>query len=892
MLTVTKILIDREPCPLGVEQNPVFSLTIGADRNDEQPGGVQILVARDLDFAPDSVLWDARCESWLDVEYQGAALLPHSRYYVKARVLDRHGAPCPFGDTAFFETAFFGEEPWQAPFISADCPQESAGVVPCFQFLRTFLLPVWATRAKLYITAKGVYEAHLNGKRVSQDVLTPGWTSYRHHLAYQSYDATPYLRPGENTLSILLGDGWYKGYLTSRWRRNYYGDRRELTCELHLQGADGEARVIRSDESFRWWTTNIEMSEIYNGETCDGVFDPCPDIAAENLRPACVGSIPPPGYLHPAVAAPMRYMEALKPAALLTTPRGETVLDFGRVVAGVVEFAVSGRAGDKVVLQCGDTLDRDGNFYNDNLELFSLDGRERPAMQRIAYRCGGGGREVFRPHFTYQGFRYVHIIEYPGRPSPEDFRAVVISSFHEQTGQFACGNREVNELFQNIAATQRATFLDVPIAGPQRAERLGWTGDAQLITPLACHNMFDARRFFRKWLDDLVLDQREDGQVGTMIPYVVFDETADESDNVGSSAAWGDAAAVVPYELYRFYGERRLLERYCAGARKYVEFMRRSGNEEFLFDQGFCFGDWFALDNGEDAYPGKTSKAMIACFYYYRSTVLLSRMLRELGNAGDADVYAALAQNIRKAILPRFFARDGRLLETTQTGCAMALHFDIAENRPEVAAQLLELLRLDGHLQTGFIGSSIILPVLCSIGEESLAYDLLLRREYPSWIYPLTQGATAVWEHWNGRKPDGSFWSPNMNSFCHLTFGSVGEWLYGWVLGLRQEDGVYGYHRFMFAPAVDRRLEWAEGGFECTWGRIGAGWRFEGDGLCLSLRVPVGIQARAVLPMVRDPLTLCDQLAGNGYQVLSAEDSNVEVLCPSGTHLFRYAVPS
>jgi alpha-L-rhamnosidase len=413
--------------------------------------------------------------------------------------------------------------------------------------------------------------------------------------------------------------------------------------------------------------------------------------------------------------------------------------------------------------------------------------------------------------------------------------------------------------------------MDIPIAGPQRAERLGWTGDGQLITALSCRNMFDTVRFFSKWLDDFSADQRQDGQVGTMIPYVSFSEEQGGEDDVSASAAWGDAAVIVPYELYRFYGERSLLERYAGAARKYVEFMRRSGEDECLFDQGFCFGDWFALDNGEDAYPGKTDKAMVACFYYYRSTVLLAAMLRELGETEDALAYERLARRIRTAVNARFFTGDGLLDMATQTGCAMALRFGIAEKPDIVARQLVGMIRAKGYLDTGFIGTSIVLHALCEIGEQGLAYDMLLRREYPSWLYQVANGATTIWEHWNGRKPDGSFWSPNMNSFCHLTFGSVGDWLYERVLGLRPEEGAYGFSRFVFAPATDRRLGFAKGGFRCMQGEISAGWRYDGGELELTLEVPVGAEARAILP-------------GAG-----AGGANLEAVCSSGRHSFRYA---
>lgn len=814
-------------------------------------------------------------------------LTPHTRYLVQARVWDQEGAVSEWGGGTAFETAFLSPEEWTGRYISAAGFPDEKKESPCVLFVREFTCPQNLADARLHITAKGVYAASLNGQRVSRDVLTPGYMSYGKHLAYQSYDVTGLLQPGRNRLEVLMGDGWYKGFLTSSWHRNYYGGKRELLCELRMRDTRGCVSTVCSDKEFSWQLTPILSSEIYCGERCDRSG---PDTFAS--RPVEVGKGPGAENLHPSLARPMRYGEAVPPERILITPKGERVLDFGRVLSGTVELEVSGPRGSRVVLRCGDTLDPDGNFYNDNVELFSMKGQERPTVQRLEYCLSGQGRELYRPSFTYQCFRYVLIAEFPGEPCVENFRAVPISSFTEQTGFFRCGNQGVNQLFENVINTEKATFQDVPVAGPQRAERLGWTGDNQLITPTCCRTMFETRRFFGKWLTDAALDQGADGQLGTMAPYVSFAPEEEQSvDNPSASAAWGDAAAVVPWELYAFYGDQSLLEEYIPLAQGYVEYMRRSGEDELLFTEGFSFGDWFALDNGEDAYPGKTDKTLIACFYFYRSTDLLSRLLQAAGRREEADSYAGLANRIRQKLAGLYFDQEGRLLDPTQASAAMALEFGLAPSPALVAEQLAELIRAaGGHLLTGFLGTSLVMQALCHNGYERLAYDALLQEDCPSWLYAVGRGATTIWEHWNGVKPDGSLWEPNMNSFCHLTFGSVAEWLFGYVLGVRQEPERSGYREFLMHPFADRRLGFAEGAFETVRGTIRAGWKFQGPELRVFLEVPEGASARVELPLVRDPEHVIQELACSGFTkgVSRRGDHSVTLNCGAGSHVFRY----
>ncbi len=884
MLSVERIYIDMSPGTPAIEHAPVFSVACRSITNAGAPKKCRLQVFCTAPRRQETAVWDAELHG-ADFTFirmpDSVPLRPHARYGVRAMVWDAQG-PSEWSKPYFFDTAFLAPAVWEACFISADDPAERTGETPCFLFSRVFRADA-AVAARLYITAKGAYLPRINGERVSSDVLTPGYMSYADHLAYQCYDVLPLIRRGQNLLEVLVGDGWYKGYLSSVWHRNYYGDRRELLCQLHLTYADGRTEVIGSGEGFTWRRSNILMSEIYCGEICDAA-------AAEGApRPVLVRERPPQGYLHTSLTAPMRAGEAIMPVRMLRTPKGETVLDFGRVITGTIELTVSGARGGRVVLRCGDTLDPDGNFYNDNVELFSLKGQTRPTLQRLEYRLSGNGQERYRPSFTYQCFRYVHIAEFPGEAQLPMFRAIPITSFTGQTGFFTCGDQQVNGLFENIIRTQQCTYMDIPIAGPQRAERLGWTGDNQLITPMSCRTMFGTLRFFSKWLEDVRFDQTPDGQVGTMAPYVSFSQAADGSiENPTASAAWGDAAVIVPWELYAFYGDKAILARYVDMARRYVEFMRCSGEDELTFTQGFSFGDWFALDDGEDAYPGKTDKTLIACFYYYRSASLLVRMFRALGREEEAVRYETLAGRIRYRLQQTYFSADGRLTKPTQTACAMAIMFGIAEYPKAAAGQLAELIHRAERLETGFIGSSMVLPALCRHGYAKLAYDLFLKKDYPSWLYSVACGATSIWEHWNSVKPDGTLWSPNMNSFCHLTFASVAEWMFAYILGVRQAEGRAGYREFTIAPVADRRLGFAEGSFQTSRGRVCVSWRYEAAQLSVTVQLPPGTSAQLFLPDVENPDEYVSALHTQGYLDVRAVGGSAALSLAGGQYIFRY----
>lgn len=885
MLQITKILTNNRENVTAVEKAPSFTLYIVSDGGQVTPKALWTQV-QDITLgtaAAEVLCMEVTHLTLHDIRLpEAAVLVPHHTYRVRFRIEDSEGGTA-FSRWSSFHYAYDRGAKWRGSFLSASCPEEEErDVAPVFEFFREFNLPEETVSAQLYITAFGMYTACVNGRRVGNDALCPGWFTYDQHLAYQVYDILPLLRDGANRLSVMVGDGWYKGYLTSSWHRNYYGSRRQLLWELHLRGKDSEESVIASDGKCLWRRTAVRMSEIYSGEICDNT------TPEEPWKPVTVQPWPKGVDIHVSTAAPAHYRDPISPRRILRTPRGETVVDFGRVISGVVEVTASMPRGTTLLMEFGDTLGPDGCFYNENVELFSLKENDRPSVQKVSYTFSGEGRERYRPTFTYQCFRYMRISGTPWPLERSAFLAYPITSFTEQTGTFACGDGMVNRIFQNTVNTQMATFLDIPVAGPMRAERLGWTGDNQLMFPLAMRTMYDSYSFLGKWLEEVRHSQGDDGQVGTLAPYVNFQPGSKSKDFAPeASAIWGDAAVICPWLLYEFYGDKEILRRYRNLAKGYVDYMRGSGDCETTFTEGETFGDWFALDNGEDAYPGITDKAFLGNVYYYRSTVLLGKILKSLEDPMEGE-YAALAERIRTTIEELYF-EDGALKEPTQAAAALTIAFGIAREPEKVGRQLCKLLEQSGgHLLTGFAGTSVVLQALCQIGRQDLALKAVSMRGYPSWIDTIEKGATTIWEHFNGVKTDGSYWSPNMNSFCHLTFGSVVEWMFGYLLGIRQEKDSVAYEKILIDPVMDPGLGWAEGGMDTVFGRVSTRWTYRQGECTLTAEIPYGARATAVLRDVEDIPYVIRKLNREGYHEIQTEGPDVKVSLGWGRHTFGF----
>lgn len=696
---------------------------------------------------------------------------------------------------------------WKAKWIE---PQTSMGPV-CPEFVRRFALKNPVKTAVLHVTAGGTYEATLNGCRISDYVLAPGWTTYRHRIQYQSYDVTSLLT-GENELAILVGKGWYGSRTFSRWYpgRSWPSPVLDSVCclaQLELTYENGETEILATDESWSCRESMVRFSDIYDGETADG------RIQETDLLPVAETAQIPKAVI-PQEGEKITEQERIKPRRLFRTPKGELVVDFGQEVTGYVEFTVRGKAGDQVEISHGEVLDADGNFYNENY---------RSAVAKLCYTCRDG-LQTYKPKLTFFGFRFIRLDQFPGTPDKDDFTAILVSSELKRTGHIRSGNAMVNRLFENIIWGQRDNFLDVPTDCPQRDERMGWTGDAQVFSKTACYN-FDCDRFFRKWLADLALDQRADGSVPIVIPMLGLDD-------LSTSAAWADAAVIIPWDMYLTYGDREILERQYPSIQRHLEFIAASSPEPYQWVGGSRYGDWLGLDAPSGSYKGSTREDFVATAFYAYDVALMIRISEILGK--DAEQYRVLHENIRNTfqkIYPTY---------TTQTECVLALHFGLTPDPKATAAQLAQMVIDAGHaLQTGFVGTPYLLYTLSRNGYQDLAYDLLLRQEYPGWLYSVSKGATTIWEHWDGIKEDGSFWSTDMNSYNHYAYGSIAGWIYEEAAGIHPVEDAPGFEKVRIAPHPDRRLGWLEASIDTPRGEVFSGWYYELEGLRYEIHTPV-----------------------------------------------------
>ncbi len=692
-------------------------------------------------------------------------------------------------------------------------PSDYGTVSPVFA--KTFPAKKEIKSATLYITALGAYIATLNGRRIGNFVLAPGWTSYNYRVQVQELDVTDFM-DRENALEITAGCGWYHSRLGWTHGHHYKSDRIAIICALNIVYRDGSEDVIFSDESFQVAKTQILQSTIYGGETFDTrphekiwesalVFDFTKDI----LIPQEGENIVETQYLNPVSIVPAR--------------SEGYIIDFGQNLTGYVSFTSSAPAGTVLEIRHGEILDKLGNLYTENL---------RSAQQRIIV-ISNGETVTYKPHFTFQGFRYIHLIGWDKEPKPEDFTAIAVHSDMARTGHFSCSNAKVNKLFENIVWGQRGNFLDVPTDCPQRDERLGWTGDAQMFIKTAAYN-FDVERFFVKWLRDLKADQYPDGGIPAVIPNVLDKDGA-------SSAAWGDAAVICPWQLYLSYGNRTILEEQYDSMTKWIGYIKAQGDNPYIWNTGHQYGDWLGLDAKPGSYKGATDEALIATAYFAYSTGIVIRAGKVLGR--DVSEFEDLRQNILSAFNTAFI-KNGRLICQTQTAHALTIFFSLADDLQPFGDRLAELvLENKNRLTTGFVGTPYLLHALTMTGHHSLAYTLLLQENFPSWLYSVNHGATTIWEHWDGINDKGELWSADMNSFNHYAYGAVGDWMYEVMAGIRIDEANPGFRHILFKPVTDPRIDHVSASVDTRHGVVSSEWRRNGGSVTYTFTVPEGCTA-------------------------------------------------
>lgn len=684
----------------------------------------------------------------------------------------------------------------------------------CPVFIKEFDLKGTVKVASMEISCMGTYKAFLNGALISDFIMAPGFTSYKNRLQYQSIDLTSLLAE-KNSLHISVGNGWCVGRLGWEDQTGLWNGFISLIASIRIEYQDGSVEEIRTDESWKAAKGPVLFSEVYDGETYDSNC-----TLEETSAVACCDL--PKSMLIPQEGEVVREIQSLAPIAFFVTPEKDQVIDFGQNLTGYVQFGVQGEKGHICEVEHAEVLDKNGNFYIENL---------RTAKQKITYTCNGS-RNSYKPMHTFQGFRYIRLKNWPEAVDLSNFKAIVVCSDMKRTGNIETSSPKLNKLFENVIWGQKGNFVDIPTDCPQRDERLGWTGDAQVFIKTASYN-FNVDKFFTKWLRDLKADQFEDGGLPAVIPNALGRSGA-------CSSAWGDAATVCPWQLYLTYGNVTVLEEQFESMKKWVEYIRAQ-SQDFIWCSGHHFGDWLGLDAPYGSCKGSTDEALIATAFFAYSTSLLVKagevLKKEMGE------YNNLYTEIVKAYKEKFIL-DNKLVSNTQTAHVLTLFFKLCDNKEEIAANLAKLIHDNGdRLTTGFVGTPYLLHALSQNGYAELAYTLLMQEQYPSWLFSVNMGATTIWEHWDGINDQGEMWSKSMNSFNHYAYGSVADWMYEVAAGIHTDEKKPGFEHVLFKPIPDQRLQHFKAQIETKNGLVASSWRIEGKQVHYQFTVPKGTTA-------------------------------------------------
>jgi alpha-L-rhamnosidase len=716
-----------------------------------------------------------------------------------------------------------------------------AGPAPMVR--KQFTLDGPVASARLYITAHGLYRASLNGQSVSDDAFAPGWTSYHHRLRFQTYDVTRLLRQGTNVIGAQLADGWFRGRLTfAKDKRNVYGDTLGLLAQLMVVLVDGRTVVIGTDGSWRSSTGPVTSADLYEGEHYDARLEQpgwsTPDFDESTWLPCSVSEFDT-GILVAPDGPPVRPVAEVPAIEVLTSPSGKRLLDFGQNLVGALRIRVSGQRGTMVTLRHAEVLELG--------ELAVRPLRTATATDSYTLRGEPAGEE-WQPRFTFHGFRYAEVAGWPGELRKQDVTAIVYHSDLERTGWFECSDPLLTKLHDNVVWGMRGNFLDVPTDCPQRDERLGWTGDIQVFAPTAAY-LYDCAGFLASWLKDLAVDQTPGGVVPLFVPRVdlsgLFGEPMPQ-------AGWGDAAVLVPWVVYQRFGDTEILRRQYRSMTAWLDGLTATLGAGTLFDKPpFQLGDW--LDPAappENPAAAATDPILVATAYRVRAAQVLSDIAGVLGERADSARYAELAESVRQAFHHEYVTPCGRVASDSQTGYALALEFSLLtddKQRTRAAERLVKVVRMKGHkIATGFLGTPLICDALTSAGAIDDAYQLLTQKDCPSWLYPVTMGATTIWERWDSMLPDGSVNPGEMTSFNHYALGAVADWMHRVLGGLAPR--APGYRVINVAPQPGGGIAWAKTAHLTPYGRAEVSWRREDRKLTVNVVVPAGTTAVITLP--------------------------------------------
>lgn len=788
-------------------------------------------------------------------------LQPRTRYFVEVGVKNANESS---KETSWFETGKMSE-----PYLGSWLGNADKNIENTL-FRKKFTLPVKVEKARLYATGLGVYEARLNGEKIGAEYLAPGLTAYDQWVQVQTYDVTELLQDDSNELLFSVGDGWYKGnFLFSGGREEIYGDQQRILAELHLELADGTEKIISTDSSWETAAGPVTKSGIYYGEDFDGTF------VIDNWQKAEILDAPK-DVLTDRYSLPLTIQAELPVKEVLVTPKGEKILDFGQNHAGTLSFYNHLPKGQEVVFSFGEIL-QDGSFYRDNL---------RCARAQWRFKSDGEAKWVM-PAFTYFGFRYVKV-EGIEVVNPEDFKAPVIYSQMERTGSFKSDNIKVNRLFQNIMWGQRSNFFDVPTDCPQRDERLGWTGDAEIFSDTAAYNM-NTYQFFKKYSRDMLLEQQtHEGMLTMYAPSM--------KDDDGGNAIWGDAATIIPWNMYLHYGDPAILKQNYQAMKAWVDWIGRHTKKAGMWVSDFQLGDWLAMDGQDKATPaGATDTDYLASIYYLNSAHIVAKSAAILGHEADKQKYDALAAVIKKNIQDEYVTKVGRIASDTQTARVMALQFAAVDKKQQsqVISDLVKRIHQDGdHITTGFAGSAFLNRVLSRFGEHDLATNIFLNEDEPSWLYAVNLGATTIWERWNSVLPDSHMNPVGMNSLNHYSFGAIASWMYEYLLGFR--DYTPGMQQIKLAPLFTSKLQHLQGSLRTSYGLLKVEYQLETNSdhlIEIELSVPFGMQVTVDLPRSENAVIYVNDAAYSGEFVLSAGKYQISYI-PTKKYVETYSLAS
>ncbi len=861
-LRVSHLRCEYLVTPIGIDEPaPRLSWAIESHRRGARQVAWRVRVASTAEkLAKDKGdLWDSgRVESTqtTHIVYAGRPLRSREVCHWCVEVEDEAGNHAR-SEPSFWTMGLLEKTDWSARWIAANPDiirrdPEAIAATPTEPgtpglFRKEFDVPGPVKRATLHASARGLFRLRLGGRRVGEDVFAPEWTDYDKRIHYRTYDVTGLVAHDRNVIAATLGDGWWSGYVGWQETRGRYGSlENSLLVQLEVELASGERLTVGTDQTWRCNTGPILASDFMMGEIYDARRERTgwdrTDFISRGWLPAREVAAP----AAPLVAQrsePVRVVDTIVPVSMKEIRPGVYIYDLGQNFSGWVRLRFNNApAGTRVQLRHGERLNPDGTLYTENL---------RRAKATDVYICKGGGEEVWEPRFTFHGFQYVELTGLPTAPGNNAVTGCVVHSATTPTGRFECSHAGVNQLWLNGLWSQRDNFLSVPTDCPQRDERLGWMGDAQVFLRTASYNM-DVAAFFTKWMIDVEDAQTADGIFPDTAPRLREGENFVGLDGLGGAAGWADAGIIVPWTIWRVYGDKRIIERHWSAMTKWLDWIERHNPDGLRTRElGNNYGDWLCIPSDTTFRTHSPMKNLLATACWADDAAKMARMARELGREAEAKRFSAMFEKVRDAFQKEFLRGDGRLTVETQTAYLLALAFDLLPGnvRARAAEHLVENIKaLHWHLSSGFIGISHLNPQLTLAGHAAVAYRLLLRDDYPSWLYPVKHGATTIWERWNGWTETDGFFNPQMNSFNHYSLGSVGEWLFRHVAGIELDPEVPGFQRFVLKPFIGQGLDFAGASYRTMHGEIVSDWKRVGKKLTWIVRIPANTSARVWVP--------------------------------------------